>query len=118
MSKNFTSKLANVYFTTNSNISKFQPFSNKVAISNPFKEVLMSKQLKSGRKLTNLAGNLRQNSFLQARYLSTSEVHNFHQRNQPGQRRSNNGDNSVAGSCYLTIVFAFVVINLVTFVDY
>ena len=124
MSNNFTRTVANVYFTR-CNVSKFQEESRKTTISNSFKENLMSNQLKSGRKVTWLARNLRRNSFPQTRLLSTNAAHNFHQRNPPGQNRPIRShllrsephsqpidDSYIAGTCYIAIVFAFLLMNI------
>merc|ERR1712096_138685 len=126
MSNQFSSRIANVYFTKISNVSKFQKI-RKSNISNTFKETLMSKELKlETTKLTCLARNLRENSFSQQRRdFCTNTVFGFHQRNPPGQSKPNrsyfqpteplfHGDGHfVEGTCYVTIVFSFIVINLV-----
>eukprot|EP00092_Neocalanus_flemingeri_P041357 GFUD01045031.1.p1 GENE.GFUD01045031.1~~GFUD01045031.1.p1 ORF type:complete len:125 (-),score=12.77 GFUD01045031.1:84-458(-) len=124
MSNNFTSQIANVYFTRISNISKFQSIPRKTIASNKFKETLMSKHLKSETKV-NL---LKKGFFCHKRLFSTNSTLGFHQRNPPGQSRPNRNhllpaepfyhgdDHFVAGTCYATIVFVFLFMNVVTFI--
>merc|ERR1712215_375936 len=122
MSHQFTYRLANVYFTKMSNISKFHPVNLKVIANNPFKQSLMCNEVKYQTKVSSdQARHLRRHPFVQRRHYSTTEIILFHQRNPPVGNKFNRlplepGNYyfvSIEGVCYVIIIFSFIYMNIV-----